>query len=78
MATSLDYYFKRDLNLNKPDQRNDKATDRKRLGDDVEVHPGYFVKKKLYDKMFDYQKKGLKWLFSIHEQTKGCVLADGK
>lgn len=45
--------------------------------DDVEVLAGYFVKKKLYNLMYDHQKEGLKWLFSLHQQGKGCILADG-
>ena len=28
--------------------------------------------------MFKHQKEGVKWLFVIHQQNKGCVLADGK
>ena len=45
--------------------------------DDVEVLSGYYVKKKLYDLMYEHQKEGLKWLFSLHQQRKGCILADG-
>lgn len=49
-----------------------------RKDDDVEVLPGYYVKKKLYGLMYDHQKEGLKWQFSLHRQQKGCILADGE
>lgn len=78
---SLDYYFK-------PIQSKSEQSDKKpstsrqnqpnRKEDDVEVLPGYYTKKRLYDLMYDHQKEGLRWLFSLHQQRKGCILADGR
>lgn len=70
---SLDQYFKR----NSINDKSDKKPAPTRQDDDVEVLPGYFVKKRLYELMYDHQKEGLKWLFSLHQQSKGCILADG-
>lgn len=52
---SLDHYFKRNVSNKKDEKPIIKTV---RIKDDVEVLPGYFVKKQLYDKMYDHQKEG--------------------
>lgn len=76
---SLDLYFKpkTEQNGSTTIQTTIQTVQIVKKDDDVEVHPGYFVKKKLFDKMYTHQREGVKWLFSIHQQEKGCVLADG-
>lgn len=46
--------------------------------DDEEVilEGGLSMPASLFDKLFDYQKTGLKWLFELHKQQSGGVLAD--
>ncbi|KAK4469151.1 hypothetical protein MN116_006733 [Schistosoma mekongi] len=42
----------------------------------VEVADGFSVPKLLYDKLYDYQKCGVKWLWSLHRKNSGGILAD--
>ncbi|CAH8520084.1 unnamed protein product [Schistosoma rodhaini] len=47
------------------------------LTDDlVEIADGFSVPKLLYDKLYDYQKYGVKWLWSLHQRNSGGILAD--
>ncbi|KAH8859472.1 DNA excision repair protein ERCC-6-like [Schistosoma japonicum] len=42
----------------------------------VEVADGFSVPKLLYNKLYDYQKYGVKWLWNLHQKNSGGILAD--
>lgn len=42
----------------------------------VEIADGFSVPKLLYDKLYDYQKYGVEWLWSLHQKNSGGILAD--
>ncbi len=43
----------------------------------VEVaKPGFSLPKSLFDKLYDYQREGIAWLWNLHRKSPGGILAD--
>ncbi|CAH8487646.1 unnamed protein product [Schistosoma turkestanicum] len=65
------------LHTNVTEVDHDNKKELAELTDDlVEVADGFSVPKLLYDKLYDYQKYGVKWLWSLHQKNSGGILAD--
>ena len=43
---------------------------------DVVFQGGYRISASLYDKLFDYQKTGVKWMWELHTQRAGGIIGD--
>ncbi len=41
-----------------------------------EIEPGFFVMKKIWKRLFDYQRTCLRWLYTLHDQETGGILGD--
>ncbi|CAH8838710.1 unnamed protein product [Trichobilharzia szidati] len=54
----------------------DKKAVSKVTGELIQVADGFHVPKLLYDKLYDYQKSGIEWLWSLHQKNSGGILAD--
>ncbi|PAA89571.1 hypothetical protein BOX15_Mlig019690g1, partial [Macrostomum lignano] len=42
----------------------------------AEVCPGFSLCRPLFDKLYDHQRAGISWLYSLHKAGKGGILAD--
>lgn len=42
----------------------------------VELCPDYYLHNKIYSKLFEYQREGLKWMYSLFKRKRGGVLGD--
>ncbi|CAH8524595.1 unnamed protein product [Heterobilharzia americana] len=42
----------------------------------IKIADGFSVPKLLYEKLYDYQKDGVHWLWSLHKKNSGGILAD--
>ena len=46
------------------------------LADDVVFDGGYRLRSERWDKLFDYQRTGVKWMWELHNQGAGGILGD--
>jgi DNA excision repair protein ERCC-6 len=44
--------------------------------EDISLEGGLHIPSLIYDKLFDYQKTGVKWLWELHCQKSGGIIAD--
>ena len=44
--------------------------------DDVVFQGGYKIPSYIYEKLFDYQRTGIKWLWELHTQRAGGIMGD--
>ncbi|VDQ15204.1 unnamed protein product [Trichobilharzia regenti] len=58
------------------EESSDKKAGSKVTGELIQVADGFNVPKLLYDKLYDYQKSGIKWLWGLHQKNSGGILAD--
>eukprot|EP01080_Neovahlkampfia_damariscottae_P008874 gene8874-823_t len=42
----------------------------------VSFNDDFSIPSKIYDKLFDYQKTGVRWLFELHSQSIGGIIGD--
>jgi DNA excision repair protein ERCC-6 len=47
-----------------------------RLEEDVEFDGGYTIPGSVWDKLYDYQQTGVKWLWELHTQNAGGIIGD--
>ncbi|KAK9811155.1 hypothetical protein WJX73_007203 [Symbiochloris irregularis] len=43
---------------------------------DVQYDGGYRIPANIYDRLFDYQKTGVKWMWELHTQRSGGIIGD--
>ena len=41
-----------------------------------EIDPGFFVLKKVWKRLFEYQRTCLRWMYTLHDQETGGILGD--
>ncbi|CAF3418965.1 unnamed protein product [Rotaria socialis] len=44
--------------------------------DDVEIGKGFWIPSSIWNRLFNYQRAGVKWLWELHDQKCGGIIAD--
>ncbi|KAL7062266.1 hypothetical protein AAHC03_0640 [Spirometra sp. Aus1] len=50
--------------------------DQPKLVSYIELSPGFCLPKMIYEKLYSYQREGVVWLWNLHKNTCGGILAD--
>uniref|UniRef100_A0A0X3PF09 DNA excision repair protein ERCC-6-like n=1 Tax=Schistocephalus solidus TaxID=70667 RepID=A0A0X3PF09_SCHSO len=68
-STHLDKLADKTLNLSIHE-------DRSKFVSDIELSPGFRLPKTIFEKLYSYQRDGVAWLWNLHKNTCGGILAD--